>query len=71
MKYEYDFANAEHRKHHKPMDALELSTDFYGFEVSTIDEVSSRILKAEENADYVEHEIFWKAIDNQCLTKQI
>ena len=71
MKYEYDFANAEQSKLCRPINALELSTVFYGFEVSTIDEVSSRILKAEENADYVEHEIFWKAIDNQCLTKQI
>lgn len=71
MKYEYDFANTEQSKLCRPINALELSTDFYGFEVSTIDEVSSRILKAEENADYVEHEFFWKAIDNQCLTKQI
>ena len=71
MKYEYDLTNTEQSKFYRSMDALVLPTNLYSFEVSTMDEISNRIDKAEENADYIEHEIFWKELDNQCLKKQI
>ncbi len=71
MKFEYDLTNAEQSKFYRLMDALDLPTNLDSFEVSTMDEISNRIEKAEENADYIEHEIFWKELDNQCLKKQI
>lgn len=71
MKFEYDFANTKQSKFYRLKDTLDLPTNLYSFEVSTMDEISNRIEKAEENADYIEHEIFWKELDNQCLKKQI
>ena len=36
----------------------------YSFMLNSIDEVINRVKKAEENADYKEHDAFWKQFDN-------
>ena len=64
MKFEYDFTNPEQGKFCSSMDTLDLLTNLHSLEVSSMTEVFNRIQKSEENADYLEHEIFWKELDN-------
>jgi len=60
MNLKYDDTSAVEGKFFRPTDVLDFPTNLYSFEVSTMDEISNRIEKAEENADYIEHEIFWQ-----------
>jgi len=64
MNLEYDDTSAMKRQFSRPIDALDLQTNLYTFEVSSMSEVSRRIQKAEDNAEYEEHDDFWEELDN-------
>jgi len=64
MNLKYDDTSAVEGKFFRPTDALDFPTNLYSFEVSSMSEVSKRIEKAEENAEYEEHDDFWKELDN-------
>ena len=65
MQKEYDFSNAEQGKFYTDIEEIEIPDDRRNFMMDSMDKVFHRIEYAEINADYMEHDAFWKQSDNE------